>query len=413
MGQLLGNRVKSAAWPIFFLLVSCLGFIPSEALGKSYTYSDIHPAGWIDSRVMRVNGRGEAVGSGTTDAGERGFLWSAGRITVLLPPGADSARAAWINDRGEIAGTWVKDGVSRAFLLRDGIYLDPTPGWAYSEATYVGEDGAVGGTGEFGAFVSRGGALEILPGFSVVVAGNSSQQFIGIREGTACLYLPRQGYLPLTPPGTAYAAPHEINENGRVAVTSVEDGVVKGFVYSAPFFVVMTPPGWTTSRATSINNFEIVGGYGDSPEGRRSFLRRGGDYEILSFPGWIATEVVSVNDSGEVAGSGTTASGEIHAFVASPAAVPAVEASDTGGSGGCVMAPRRAGGGPDGRGPADPILLGLPLLLLLFRRNGTLRVRRTRDGDFAIHRGTAGRTGGYSPRILTRTRFLLRPSNSP
>ncbi len=377
MRKLYRNAVNSTArQPILLLLFLSFCLSPSYAHGESYMFTDIHPPGWIESRVAYINGRGEAVGFGKTVDGERGFLWSSGKITVILPPGADGARAAWINDAGEVAGTWVKDGVSHAFLLRGEAYLDPTPGWGHSEATYVGEDGGVGGTGEFGAFVSRDGSLEILPGFSVVVAGNSSRQLVGVEGDIARLYLPGQGYLDLTPPGTAVAVPSGINENGRVAVTSVQDGVDKGFVYSAPFYVSMTPPGWASSRATAINNLEMVVGYGDSSEGRRSFLRSGAAYETLSFPGWTATEVVSVNDLGQVAGSGTTASGQTHAFVASPPGAPAAEAVVPGASGGCVMAPRGARGWPDGRGLADLILFVSPLLLLLWQRTGAHRIRR-------------------------------------
>ena len=391
MRKILRNIGKSSALASLLLLLS-LFLIPSLALGESYSYTDIHPAGWIESRVTCLNTRGDVVGFGMTIDGERGFLWSSGRITVILPPGADSARAAWVNGRGEIAGTWVKGGIRHAFLLRGETYLDPTPGWGNSEATYVGDDGAVGGAGEFGAFVSRGGSTEILPGLSVVVAGNSSGQFVGSGEASARLYLPDKGYLDLTPPGTLFAMPLGINENGRVAVTSVKDGIDKGFVYSAPFFVSMTPPGWTSSHAAAINNLEVVAGYGDSPEGRRSFLRSGGTYQVLSFPGWTATEAEAVNDLGQVAGAGTTASEETHAFVASPPGANTSQSPGPGASGGCAMAPRGAESETAGSVAANLIGLFAPLILL----RGRLRKRR-----------------GYSPMIFTRTRFFLRPSNSP
>src|SRR3990172_2246665 len=172
MRKLIGNVRKSTPWQsLLLLLVLTLCLFPSSALGDSYSYTDIHPPGWIESRVTCLNGRGEAVGFGTTADGERGFLWSSGKITVILPPGADSARAAWINDAGEIAGTMVKDGVRHAFVLRGKDYSDPTPPGGGSEATSVGEDGAIGGTGEVGAVVFRGYIPEILPGFTPGVAG--------------------------------------------------------------------------------------------------------------------------------------------------------------------------------------------------------------------------------------------------
>jgi len=364
MRKIIGNigksGIRSSLFPLFFLF--CL--LPSQALGESYQYTDIHPAGWIDSRVMCISGLGEMVGFGTTDSGERGFLWSAGRITEILPPGADSARAVWINDSGEIAGTWVKDGVRHAFLLVGTTFLDPTPGWGSSEATYVGEDGAVGGTGEFGAFISRDGTAEIFPGFSVVVAGNSSGELVGSGDNTARLYLPNQGYRDLTPPGTTFAVPRWINENGRVAVNSRQSGTDRGFVFSDPFFVSMTPPGWTSSYATAVNNLETVAGYGDSPEGVRSFLRSGGTYEILSFPGWETTEAAVVNDLGQVAGAGTTALGATHAFVASPPEAPAAQVSSPSSSGGCTVAPRGAGSKASGFGTGTLMALVFPLLLL-------------------------------------------------
>src|SRR4030065_575347 len=100
---------------------------------------------------------------------------------------------------------------------------------------------------------------------------------------------------------------------GAGALTSVKDGVAKGFLYSAPFFVAMTPSGWSSSRATAINNREMVAGHGDSPEGRRSFLRSGATYDFLTFPGWTATEAATLNGLGRAAGSGWTASRERHA----------------------------------------------------------------------------------------------------
>ncbi|MDH3237178.1 MAG: hypothetical protein OEM42_00530 [Deltaproteobacteria bacterium] len=364
MRKLPGIIGKSSSWVALLLLFLSPLLLSSHASAQIYSYTDIHPPGWIDSRVTRINGSGEVVGFGTTSSGERGFLWSSGKVTEILPPGADSARAMWINDSGEVAGTWVKDGVRRAFLLRGQTYLDPTPGWGYSEATYMGEDGAVGGTGEYGAFVSRDGAVEIFPGFSVLVAGNSSGQFVGNGDDTARLYLPDQGYRDLTPPGTSSAAPRGINENGRVAVNSLQAGFARGFVFSDPFFVSMTPPGWTSSRVTAINNLEVVAGHGDSPEGRRSFLRSGGMYEMLSVPGWTATEAAAINDSGQVAGAGTTASGETHAFVASPPGAAAASSPVPGTSGGCAMAPQDAGGKTAGSAAASLMALVFPLLLL-------------------------------------------------
>ncbi|HSL91366.1 MAG TPA: hypothetical protein VK863_01860, partial [Candidatus Limnocylindrales bacterium] len=311
--------------------------------------------------------------------GERGFLWTSGALTEILPPGASGARTEWVNGQGDVAGTAVIDGRTRAFLFRNGIYLDPTPEWSYSEASYVAEDGADAGTGEFGAYLSRNGVPEPLPGFTAVVGANTAGLILGSAENTARLLLPGEGYLTLCPPGASAAVPGGLNESGLVAVSSRQANSENGFVYSGGFYVFMMPPGWSSSNAMAINNHSQVVGYGVSPEGRRSFLRSGAAYEELSFPGWMATEAVSLNDPGQVAGSGETVSGETHAFLASPAETsfgvsgPGEDASASGGGGGCSV----AGAGSPGQTPTlwvNLLALFLPILFpLLLGRIGRCR----------------------------------------
>jgi len=324
-----------------FLAAFLLSVSPAVGSGESFTYVDLHPAGWISSAARCVNDDGEVVGYGMTTGGERGFAWSAGTFRELLPPGADSARALWVNGRGDIAGTGVAGDVPHAFLLRDGVYLDPTPGWGWSEATYVGEDGSVGGNGEFGAYISRGGTVEILPGFSFVTGGNRSGQWVGSSGTSSVLYLPGQGYLDVTPPGATSSIPHGINESGLVAGDALRSGTMKGYVKSGEFYIDLNPSGWLSSRATAINDLDEVAGYGESASGMRSFLRSGGTTEEIAFPDWTTTEAVSLNNAGQVAGSGTTAYGQTRAFLASPAgmAAPGESASTPGpgSAGGCSL----------------------------------------------------------------------------
>lgn len=356
---------------VVLLLLSFFGLPFAQAGGGSYSYVDIHPAGWVESRAVSVNSRGEVAGYGVTGSGERGFLWSGGGLTEILPPGASGARAFWVNGQGDVAGTAVIGGRPRAFLFSGRAYLDPTPGWTYSEALYVGEDGAVTGTGEFGAYVSRNGVVEVLPGFSVAVGANAAGQILGSAENTARLFLPGRGYLNICPPGASLAVPHGINESGLVAVSSLQANSEKGFVYSGGFYVFMTPPGWSSSNAMAINNNAQVVGYGDSPAGRRSFLRTGAAYEELSFPGWTATEATSVNDLGQVSGSGENAAGETHAFVASPESVPiSTDGGTTGsaaGGGGCGMVTERSRAPFSAASMLSLLLLFSPLLALHVR----------------------------------------------
>ena len=338
---------------------------------SSYSYQDLHPAGWLESHAVSVNGSGDVAGYGVSSAGERGFLWSSGSLTVILPPGATSARASWVNGQGDVAGTAVIDGQIHAFLYRGGAYLDPTPGWTFSESSFVGDDGAVTGTGESGAFISRDGVVEILPGFNAVTGKNSSGQILGSSGGAVRLFRPGSGYITLSPPGSSSVVARGLNESGIVAVSSLRADSETGYVYSGGFYIFMTPPGWSSSNAMAVNNHSQVTGYGASSAGRRSFVRTGANYEDLSFPGWNATEAFSIGDSGQVAGSGETGSGETHAFLASPSSAAAVETSgpSPGGSGGggCSVAT----GGVHDRftvsSAASLIVLFLPLFFLGIR----------------------------------------------
>jgi hypothetical protein len=172
--------------------------------------------------------------------------------------------------------------------------------------------------------------------------------------------------------------PGGLNESGLAAVSSRQADSENGFVYSGGFYVFMTPPGWLSSNARAINNRSQVVGYGASPEGRRSFLRSGAAYEEISFPGWTATEAVSLNDLGQVAGSGETVSGEPHAFLASPADVPA--AGDGSGTssigsaaGGCTTASARTSH-PSPTAWGNLLALFVPILFpLLLNRIGRPR----------------------------------------
>lgn len=113
MRKLIRNAGKTGLGTVLLLLFLFFWISPSRALGESYRYIDIHPPGWLDSRVTCINGNGEAVGFGTTDSGERGFLWRSGTMKGyvksgefyidMTPDGWSSSRAMAINDFNEVA----------------------------------------------------------------------------------------------------------------------------------------------------------------------------------------------------------------------------------------------------------------------------------------------------------------------
>jgi len=368
---------------ILTVITACLTWAVSTAFAGygTRTYMDLHPPGWLSSKAVCVNDGGEVAGDGVSPEGGRGFLWSAGRFTALLPPGAVSCTVSWMNGGGDVAGTaFDAAGTAHAFLYRNGEYVDPTPGWAYSEAFYVGEDGAVTGKGSLGAFVASPNGISIVPAFQAVVGRNSGGVLLGNVDNAALLYIPGKGYLYLLPPGGESATPGRMNEKGLVTFSSTVKGIEKGYVYSGGFMIFMTPPGWTSSKAASINGHSEVVGYGDSPQGEKGFLRSGPDYEEIAYPGWGATRPESVNDLGQVAGSGETGAGETRAFLASPASATVVvsDAGNGGGAsagGGCTMTPVR-GEPVSATGLCNLLLLVSPMAILLAR--SALRSRVTR-----------------------------------
>jgi hypothetical protein len=156
--------------------------------------------------------------------------------------------------------------------------------------------------------------------------------------------------------------------------SSSTQGVVKGYVYAGGFLIFMTPPGWSSSKAASINGHSEVVGFGDSPQGERGFLRSGGDYEEIAYPGWLATRPVSVNDLGQAAGSGETGSGESHAFLSSPASLNvtasgAAIGGDVAAGGGCSVATGR---------PATASTAGVCNLVLMLSPMGYFLARSLR-----------------------------------
>jgi uncharacterized membrane protein len=364
--------MKSATAGISILVL--VFALPVAGLGASYTYSDIHPSGWLDSRAVCVNNAGDVVGYGRTADGERGFLLTSGGFIEILPPGASEARATWVNGFGDVAVTAVMahNGLKRAFVYKGGRYFDPTPGWLYSTATSVGDDGAVTGAGEYGAYIAKDGVIEVLPGFTEALGANAGGVLIGEWDNIARMYLPGTGYFNLVPPGAISAKPQGINGSNLVAISSVQGGAARGAVYSGGFYVYMTPPGWSSSVATGINDAAQVVGYGDSAEGRRSFLRTGSAFEMVAFPGWASTEAVSLNSTGKVAGSGATGSGDVHAFVASPAAETSSGTSGASGGGGCGIV---HGAGRDASEGTDAVSLLMFVTLLVWL---VLRRRKAR-----------------------------------
>jgi probable HAF family extracellular repeat protein len=93
------------------------------------------------------------VGYGTAGTGTtKGFLYSAGVYTELLPPGWSVSQASGINDSGAVVGYGIDStGAEKGFLYSAGVYTDIIPpGWGMSQASGINDSGAVVGHGTTG-----------------------------------------------------------------------------------------------------------------------------------------------------------------------------------------------------------------------------------------------------------------------
>jgi uncharacterized membrane protein len=86
--------------------------------------------------------------------GYRGFSYSDGRYTVLLPPGWHDAVAHGINDLGIVVGRAVAadHSISTGFAYWNGTYTEiMPPGWITAEAYRLNNRGVVVGSGYDGS----------------------------------------------------------------------------------------------------------------------------------------------------------------------------------------------------------------------------------------------------------------------
>ncbi len=80
--------------------------------------------------------------------GDKGFIYSGGAFTELLPDGWNFARALAINDNGVVAG-WGSDGTThKGFIYSAGNYTELLPdGWKWALAIAINDKGVVAGWG--------------------------------------------------------------------------------------------------------------------------------------------------------------------------------------------------------------------------------------------------------------------------
>jgi uncharacterized membrane protein len=218
-----------------------------------------------------VNGRGDIIGSATSDVGGRAVIWPHDSRTPIALP-ADGGRVAALNEEGDVVGTAHVDG----FLWHDGVQTLLThPGGAEVLPTDVNDGRTVAGNLLFPAsattraFTWRAGVFTELP----TPAGHSS---------------------------VAYA----VNDRGQVlgAVTGDPDGATRpvlwhrGGMWSLP----------ATLQVVGLNNRgDVLANSRPAADGtRQPYLWRSGRLRaLLAGTGLTAGTAVALNDAGDVIGN--------------------------------------------------------------------------------------------------------------
>ncbi len=282
-GDLSQFEFRVLRWIIVVHLVLCLISIPRITWAE-YTYTEILPPGsdWLHSQAHGINDKGAVVGYvgyGRDKAVYKGFIYSDGSYTELLPPGWREAYAYGINDRGAVVGYGRDRAVYKGFLYSDGSYTELLPpGWREAYAYGINNKGAVVGWGYNTAGALRG--------------------FI-YSDGS---------YIELLPPGWRWAEAHGINDSRTVVgYGSDMNNIFKGFIYSNGSYAELLPSGWRWAEFYGINNRGAVvgrGGYEGSAY-TSGFIYNSGSYTILLPSGWRWTQAYDINDSGVIVGYGS------------------------------------------------------------------------------------------------------------
>jgi len=282
-------RILAALMASFLLTLS-----PQSALGQGFKITPLNAPGSNTGTTSPVglNTAEHVVGSYVDGSGNRvGFLYAAGKYTVITPPTANGfARASGINDSNTIVGD---------FLTSDGRYH----GFLYSGGTYTTYDAntttscGIFGINNAGDFVGDVGSGPV-QGFIQMVGAKNPIEFYA--SGTDSTY--------------AYA----INSSNEVVGEYFDSSNVQhGFYRSAGGKITeIAYPGAIQTVAYGINDAgEITGTYLNASNLPYGFTYIKGKYASTDFAG-----TTGINSKGAYVGSYWGVDGAPAAYLASPQA---------------------------------------------------------------------------------------------
>jgi uncharacterized membrane protein len=293
---------------VILCMAAALSFA-AECTGIEYDYVAVLPPGWVSAYPTDINDSGAVAGFGDDGSGrQKGFIYSKGTYTTLMPPDCTRAFVSHINNREEVLiegeNCVMVNGFDecskKIFVYRDGIYTELLPPGCEGledcvRASDINNSGTVVGT---------------------------KAKWLGT-HGTNTGFIYSEGeYTELLPRGWEAAEAYGINDAGTVVGVMYKwigrRIISKGFIYSNGRYTRIKMPGWRGARPYAINNSNVV--VGEGYQGykypdliNKGFIYSGGACTPLLPAGWEWAAANDINDSGTVVGSGAEIS-TIHGF---------------------------------------------------------------------------------------------------
>ena len=309
------------------------------ALPPGYTITDL---GTLDgsSRAYAINNAGDIVGFCEVGGLARATLWSGGGIIDLGRLGGGESVAYAINEHRQIVGksSIGSGGGGHAFLWESGVMNDiDTLGSSWSVGHAIANDGTVVGSYTYlpRAFCYSSGAMveiQATAGSEAVAWGiNEHGEIVGDVGDKACLWHDDVVELLGTPPGYAWSATRDINNQGHVA-GSAGFGLSgeQAFLYKDGGTISLGTLGGSRSEAEAINNLEQIVGNSEKlgSAHRHAFIWEDGtmyDLNDLLPPDaeWTLWQANDINDAGEIVGTGINPQGQWRAYLMTPIPEPA------------------------------------------------------------------------------------------
>ena len=338
------RTIRSISLPALALLLAPLA---AEAQ-SGYTITDLGSL-YGNSGASGVNNSGQVVGTYYTKYSYASYLYSSGSLTDLGSPGGFTVQPNHtysspnaINDSGQIVGEYTynngHDTMAGAYLYQNGqiqaINMD--------EAKAINNAGQIVGSDRAGnaALYQNGVTTAIKVGAGASAnAINSFGQIAGGDGLYAFLY--QNGVEQILPPldGSKGSIGYGLNNSGIVVGASGASDNHGHAVYWKNGVPYNISPSGVNSTALAINNSGLIVGYAGLSNGdNMAFVYQNGQMtDLLAGSIWHDGEATAINDSGQIVGQATLPDGRIHAFLATPNAVPAPGSLLTLGVGAGVM----------------------------------------------------------------------------